>query len=149
MLASDVFSSVLILQLSRLRRSMCFLISTYALFLVVVLLCVFFVLFCVFLCSLYCLFCDVSCIVCVCICVLNNCHRVATHLQLNIYHILSLTAQHPHCQESMFSTLETTTNPLNFQLLNYHPVTHFSTFYILSPQKLDGNSKPLFSEFFQ
>jgi hypothetical protein len=85
----------------------------------------------------------------VCICVLNNCHRVATHLQLNIYHILSLTAQHPHCQECMFSTLETTTNPLNFQLLNYHPVTHFSTFYILSPQKLDGNSKPLFGEFFQ
>jgi len=24
----------------------------------------------------------------VCICVLNNCHRVATQLQLNIYHII-------------------------------------------------------------
>jgi len=38
-------------------------------------------------------FCVVLCIVCfvtfpvlfVCICVLNNCHRVATQLQLNIY----------------------------------------------------------------
>jgi hypothetical protein len=43
-------------------------------------------------CSMY--FCVVLCIVCfdipcvVCICVLNNCHRVATQLQLNIsYHI--------------------------------------------------------------
>jgi hypothetical protein len=42
-------------------------------------------------------FCVVLCIVCfvifpvlfVCICVLNNCHRVATQLQLNIYHIIS------------------------------------------------------------
>jgi len=40
----------------------------------------------------------VLCIVCfvtfpvlfVCICVLNNCHRVATQLQLNIYHIIYL-----------------------------------------------------------
>ena len=39
----------------------------------------------------------VLCIVCfvtfpvlfVCVCVLNNCHRVATQLQLNIYHIIS------------------------------------------------------------
>jgi hypothetical protein len=47
-------------------------------------------------CSMY--FCVVLCIVCfltfsvlfVCICVLNNCHRVATQLQLNIsYHISS------------------------------------------------------------
>jgi hypothetical protein len=47
-------------------------------------------------CSMY--FCVVLCIVCfvtfpvlfVCICVLNNCHRVATQLQLNIsYHIIS------------------------------------------------------------
>jgi hypothetical protein len=43
-------------------------------------------------CSMY--FCVVICIVCflmfpilfVCICVLNNCHRVATQLQLNISH---------------------------------------------------------------
>jgi hypothetical protein len=46
-------------------------------------------------CSTY--FC-VLCIVCfvtfsvlfVCICVLNNCHRVATQLQLDIYHIKKL-----------------------------------------------------------
>jgi hypothetical protein len=29
----------------------------------------------------------------VCICVLNNCHRVATQLQLNIYHIVLLYGQ--------------------------------------------------------
>ena len=55
-----------------------------------------FVFFYVFLCcSMY--FCVVLCIVCfvsfsvlfVCICVLNYCHRVATQLQLNIYHIIS------------------------------------------------------------
>jgi len=46
-------------------------------------------------CVALCIFCVVLCIVCfvtfpvlfVCICVLNNCHRVATQLQLNIsYH---------------------------------------------------------------
>jgi hypothetical protein len=49
-------------------------------------------------CSVY--FCVVLCIVCfmtfpvlfVCICVLNNCHRVATELQLNIYHIICSSA---------------------------------------------------------
>ena len=46
-----------------------------AFFLVVVLLYVFF-------CSMYCLFWDVPRIV-LCICVMNNCHRVATQLQLN------------------------------------------------------------------
>jgi hypothetical protein len=48
-----------------------------------------FVLFYVFYlcCSMWCLFCDVPCIVCVYICVLNNCHRVATQLQLNISYI--------------------------------------------------------------
>ena len=61
----------------------------------------------------------------------------------------SVTAQHPHCQECMFSTLETTTHPLKFQLLNYLSATNFSTFHILWPQKVDGNSKPLFGEFFQ
>ena len=48
-------------------------------------------------------FCVVLCIVCfvtfpvlfVCICVLNNCHRVATQLQLNIYHIISNWCQGP------------------------------------------------------
>ena len=42
-------------------------------------------------------FCVVLCIVCfvsfsvlfVCICVLYDCHQVATHLQLNMYHIIS------------------------------------------------------------
>jgi len=37
---------------------------------------------------MYCLFCDVPCIVCVCKCVLNNCHQVATQLQLNISYII-------------------------------------------------------------
>jgi len=75
-----------------------------------VVLCIF-VLFYVFLCcsmyflccSMYfcvvlCIVCVVLCIVCfvsfpvlfVCISVLYYCHRVATQLQLNIYHILSL-----------------------------------------------------------
>jgi hypothetical protein len=44
-----------------------------------------------------CIFCVVLCDVCfvtfpvlfVCIYVLNSCHRVATQLQLNIYHIIS------------------------------------------------------------
>jgi hypothetical protein len=44
-----------------------------------------------------CIFCVVLCIVCfvtfpalfVCICVLNYCHRVATQLQLNIFHTIS------------------------------------------------------------
>ena len=60
-----------------------------ALFQIFVLFYVYFVLLYVFLCcSMYCSFCDLLCIVCVCICVLNYCHRVATHLQLNIsYHI--------------------------------------------------------------
>ena len=71
---------------------------------------VFFVLFYVFLCcSMYFLYCSmyfcVLCIVCfvtfpaifVCICVLNNCHRMATQLQLNIYHIISYhTMPHKH-----------------------------------------------------
>jgi len=43
-------------------------------------------------------FCAVLCIVCfvsfsvlfVCICVLNYCHRMATQLQLNIYHIITM-----------------------------------------------------------
>ena len=45
-------------------------------------------------------FCVVPCIVCfvmfpvlfVCICVMHYCHRVATQLQLNIYHIISQDA---------------------------------------------------------
>jgi hypothetical protein len=56
-------------------------------------LCIFCVVLCIFLCwSMWCLFCDVPCIVCVYtqyntgnLCVLNNCHRVATQLQLNKY----------------------------------------------------------------
>jgi hypothetical protein len=44
-------------------------------------------------CSMYFLCCSMYCFVTfsvlfVCICVLNNCHRVATRLQLNIYHII-------------------------------------------------------------
>ena len=38
---------------------------------------------------MYCLFCVVLCIVCVCICVLYYCHRMATQLQLNIYHTIT------------------------------------------------------------
>jgi hypothetical protein len=58
----------------------------------------FFVALCIFCVVLY-IFCVVLCDVCfvtfpvlfVCICVLNNCHRVATQLQLNIsYHIIIL-----------------------------------------------------------
>ena len=40
-----------------------------------------------FLCPMYCLFCDVP-LLFVCICVLNNCHRVATQLQLNISYLI-------------------------------------------------------------
>jgi hypothetical protein len=68
---------------------------------------VLFVLFYVFLCcSMY--FCVVLCIVYfvsfsvlfACICVLNNCHRVATQLQLNIsYHINTLLAIHLFYEE--------------------------------------------------
>jgi hypothetical protein len=55
-----------------------------------------FVALCIFLC--YCVYFCVLCIVCfvtfpvlfVCICVLNNCHQVATQLQLNIcYQIIN------------------------------------------------------------
>jgi membrane protein implicated in regulation of membrane protease activity len=53
-----------------------------------------FLIFCVVLC----IFCVVLCIVCfvsfsvlfVCMCVLYYCHRVATQLQLNIYHIIRI-----------------------------------------------------------
>jgi hypothetical protein len=59
---------------------------------------VFFVLFYVFFCVVLCIFCVAPCIVCsvtflvlsVCTCELNNCHRVATQLQLHIYHNISL-----------------------------------------------------------
>jgi hypothetical protein len=61
---------------------------------------VFFVLFYVFLCfSMWCFFMTFP-VLFVCICVLNNCHRVATQLQLNIsyliisYHIILLRLLH-------------------------------------------------------
>ena len=58
--------------------------------------------FYVFLCCFYVFFVLLLCIdsfvtfsvLFVCICVLNYCHRVATQLQLNIYHIKSLILPH-------------------------------------------------------
>jgi hypothetical protein len=53
-----------------------------------VLLYAFFVLFYVFVCVVLCDACFVAFpVLFVCICVLNNCHRVATQLQLNIYRV--------------------------------------------------------------
>jgi hypothetical protein len=52
---------------------------------------------------MYCLFCDVLFIVCMSICVLNYCHRVATQLQLNIYHILCVCARVCACERAYVS----------------------------------------------
>jgi hypothetical protein len=70
-------------------------------------LCIVCVALCIF-CFVLCIFCVVLCDVCfvtfivlfVCICVMNNCHRVATQLQLNIsYHI-----SRPHIHSSFTDT---------------------------------------------
>jgi hypothetical protein len=68
-----------------------FLLLLYALF---VLLYAFFVLFYIFFCVLLFDVCFVTFpVLFVCICVLNNCHRVATQLQLNISHHIILVYQ--------------------------------------------------------
>ena len=61
-----------------------------------------------------CLFCVVLCIVCMCICVLNNCHRVATQLQLTntSYHIISYYI-------------------ISYHIISYHIIYHI-IYYITS-----------------
>jgi hypothetical protein len=66
-------------------------------------------------CVVLCIVCVVLCIVCfvtfpvlfVCICVLNNCHRVATQLQLNIY--LIITTGSPYLSQSQVLPTDTYT----------------------------------------
>ena len=70
-----------ILPMLRMRGAILFLIFVRSMY--------FFVLFYVF-CVVLCIVCFASfSVLFVCICVLNCCHRVATQLQLNIYHIIS------------------------------------------------------------
>ena len=75
-------------------------------------------------CSMY--FCVVLCIVCfvsfsvlfVCICVLYYCHRVATQLQLNIYHIISYHIVSYHI--------------ISYHIISYHTISYhmFSVLFV-------------------
>jgi hypothetical protein len=102
-----------------------------------VLLYVFFVLLYVFFVLLYAFFCCsmyffvVLCDVCfvtfpvlfVCICVLNNCHRVATQLQLNIsYHIVSY-----HIIYHIISY-----HIISYHIISYHIISYHISYHIIS-----------------
>jgi len=66
-------------------------------------------------------FCVVVCIVCfvsfsvlfLCICVLYYCHRVATQLQLNIYHIISY-------------------HIISYHIISYHIISYIISYHIIS-----------------
>ena len=79
--------------------------------------------FCVVLCTV----CFVSFSVlfmCTCICVLNYCHRVATQLQLNIYHIISYHISY-HIIYHIISYI------ISYQIIQYHiiPFTYCAVLY--------------------
>ena len=65
----------------------------------------------------------------VCICLLHYCHRVATHLQLNIsYHIISY-------------------HIISYHIISYHIISYIITLWCTDPRTLTKNHVPLSSTY--